>query len=199
MSTIGELYAKHAASFDAARSRDLVERPYLDAARGLLAAGATVLDLGCGGGDPIARYFIEHGHPVTGVDASGPLLDLGRERFPEATWIEGDMRRLALGTRFDLIVAWNSFFHLQRDEQRAMFTTFAEHTRPGGALLFTSGPADGVSIGDLYGDPLHHASLDPDAYRDLLARHGYQVVRHSPEDPECGGHTVWLAQHVHRP
>ena len=57
---------------------------------------------------------------------------------------------------------------------------------------FQAGSA-GEAIGDLFGYTLYHASLDPDEYRALLADAGFRVLRFTPEDPECGGHSVWLA------
>ena len=36
--------------------------------------------------------------------------------------------------------------------------------------------------------------LAPDEYRGLLATHGFAVVAERMEDPDCGGHSVWLAQ-----
>ena len=66
--------------------------------------------------------------------------------------------------------------------------------RSGGALMFTSGPAFGEAIGELEGEPLYHASLEIDEYRALLAQNGFEVVCHTIEDPDCGGHSVWLAQ-----
>jgi hypothetical protein len=59
------------------------------------------------------------------------------------------MRGLVLPLRFNAIVAWDSFFHLTRDEQRAMFPVFQKHIARGGLLLFTSGPRDGEAVGDL--------------------------------------------------
>jgi hypothetical protein len=61
-------------------------------------------------------------------------------------------------------------------------------------LLFTSGPAHGEAIGSFGGEALYHASLDEAEYRALLDANGFDVVDHRIEDPECGGHTVWLAQ-----
>ncbi len=188
------LYETSAAAFDRDRNRDAGEAVYLRKVAARLPEGGQVLDLGCGMGEPIARFFIERGHHVTGVDAAPAMLAICRARFPDETWIVADMRRLALGTRFDAIVAWDSFFHLSREAQRAMFALFGDHTAPGAALLFTSGPADGEAIGDLYGQALFHASLDPQEYRALLAENGFDVVVHRVEDPECGGHTVWLAE-----
>jgi len=32
------------------------------------------------------------------------------------------------------------------------------------------------------------------AYRGLLAAEGFDVLAFMPEDPGCGGHSVWLAR-----
>lgn len=194
MDEIAILYARHARRYDQARSRRLFEQPYLNAASSALPASARVLDLGCGTGEPIARYFVEKGHYVTGVDAAAPMIELCHERMPEMTWVHADMRKLALPERFELIVAWDSFFHLNHSDQRAMFATFERHAAPGGVLLFTSGPSEGVALGNLFGDELYHSSLSEAEYRELLQRHGYRVLQHRAEDPDCGGHTVWLAR-----
>jgi cyclopropane fatty-acyl-phospholipid synthase-like methyltransferase len=170
-----------------------MERPYLDAVSSRLQPGASVLDLGCGSGVPIARHFIESGLAVTGVDAAAAMIALCRQRFPHAEWIEADMRALALGRRFHAIIAWDSFFHLDQDEQRAMFPVFERHIEPGGVLLFTSGPEEGAKICAMYGEDLFHASLAPSEYELLLASAGFRVLSFQPEDPSCGGHTIWLA------
>jgi hypothetical protein len=130
----------------------------------------------------------------TGVDASSTMISLCRARFPTREWIVQDMRTLALGRTFHGLVAWDSFFHLSPDAQRAMVPVFRAHAAPGAALLFTSGPAAGEAVGRYCGEPLYHASLDAAEYRDLLEASGFQVVRHVAEDPDCGGHTVWLAR-----
>jgi SAM-dependent methyltransferase len=189
-----DLYQRKAANWDTDRGRSLFEKPWLDRFLALLPSRGSVLDLGCGSGEPIARYFIACGHDVTGVDSSPALISLCTERFPGSTWTVADMRRLDLGRRFDGIVAWDSFFHLTPDNQRGMFPIFRDHIAERGALMFTSGPAHGVAIGSFHGEPLYHASLDVDEYRSLLDQCGFDVVAHVVEDPACGGHTVWLAK-----
>jgi SAM-dependent methyltransferase len=153
-----------------------------------------VLDLGCGTGEPIAGALVEAGYVVTGVDSAPAMIALCRARFPDQTWHVADMRRLALGRGFAGILAWDSFFHLEPDDQRAMFATFRAHAAPGAALMLTSGPRAGVAMGSFEGEPLYHASLAPEEYRALLAAHGFAVVAHVAEDPDCGGRTVWLAR-----
>ena len=49
-------------------------------------------------------------------------------------------------------------------------------------------------VGSYHGEPLYHASLAPEEYRSLLDAHGFEVVAHKSDDPDCGGHTIWLAQ-----
>lgn len=191
---IVNLYERHARTFDRERGKNLFKRGWLDRFRAVAGAGASILDIGCGSGEPIASYFIEAGHDITGIDSSGTMIAMCRERFPAQSWMVADMRRLDLGRRFHGIVAWDSFFHLIQDEQRAMFAVFAAHVTDGGALMFTSGPCAGEALGSYQGEPLYHASLDPEEYRRLLATHGFDIVDHVAEDATCGGHTVWLAR-----
>lgn len=188
------LYERHARAFDAQRGRGPMERAWLDRFTALVPPGGAVLDLGCGMGEPIAAHLIGAGFRVTGVDSAPTLIGLCQARFPGQDWRLADMRGLDLGRRFDGILAWDSFFHLDQADQRAMFAVFARHAAHGAALMFTSGPSEGVALGCFEGEVLHHASLSPEEYRTLLASHDFAVVDHRAEDPECGGHTVWLAR-----
>lgn len=186
-------YDRGAADFARLRNRSLFERRWLDRALGF-APGREVLDLGCGPGLPIASYLADRRCNVTGVDGSENMLALFQRNLPRARAFHADMRDLDLGERFDLILAWNSLFHLSAADQRAMFATFAAHARPRTVLLFTSGPEAGEEIGDLAGAPLYHASLSPADYRTQLAAHGFEELAFVPEDPDCDYQTVWLAR-----
>lgn len=173
-----------------------MEREYLEALTEALPEGARVLDLGCGGGEPIAGYCIRRGHPVIGLDGSPRMIAACRRRFPDMPWIVGDMRAIPLGERCRVgaVIAWDSFFHLDHAAQRALFPVFAQLLRPGGQLLFTAGPGHGRVVGTMAGLSFAHYSLSREEYAALLSCHGFTVRLHRVEDPECGGHTVWLAR-----
>lgn len=188
------LYDRNAALWDASRGRSLFEAAWLDRFLALVPAGGRILDIGCGSGEPIARHFAARGYRVTGIDSSANLIGLCRKRLPDHDWHVADMRRLSLGTIFDGLMAWDSFFHLTAHDQRAMFTVFRAHAAPGAALMFTSGPAHGEAMGEFGGETLYHASLAPEEYRALLAANGFEVVDFRADDPDCGGHTIWLAR-----
>jgi cyclopropane fatty-acyl-phospholipid synthase-like methyltransferase len=188
------LYDRNAGLWDSSRGRSLFEAAWLERFLAPIPAGSTILDMGCGSGEPIARHFVQRGYRVTGIDSSQQLIALCRARMPDHDWHVADMRRLALGHRFAGLIAWDSFFHLTVEDQQAMFPVFRAHAAPGAPLMFTSGPAHGEAMGVFGGEPLYHASLSPDEYRTALAANGFEVVDFRAEDPDCGGHTVWLAR-----
>jgi len=191
------IYDREGPDWAQTRDRRLIERPWLDRALALAPhpkGRKHVLDLGCGAGRPIAEYLLDRGCIVTGVDASRPMIELFARVVPRAIALHADMRGLKLSETFDLLIAWDSFFHLSPDDQRGMFPTFADLSAPGGALLFTSGPGAGEAIGTIGESELYHASLDPEDYRRLLDEAGFDELGYWPEDPDCAGHTIWLAR-----
>lgn len=186
-------YQVVAEDFARARSGALYERRWLDRALGY-APGRKVLDLGCGPGRPIASYLAERRCRMTGVDAAQAMCALYRRAVPGAQVHHADMRGLDLEARFDLILAWDSLFHLTPSDQRAMFPTFAAHARPRTVLLFTSGSHALEGAGVAAGAPVYHASLAPAEYRTLLEDSGFELIDHRANDPDCNGHTVWMAR-----
>ena len=191
---IREIYEDIADWFDQNRTKILFEKPYLEALLNNSNSHPSVLDLGCGSGEPIARFLIKQECRVTGVDGSANMLAMCRKRFPDSEWILADMRSLKLHRTFDAIIAWDSFFHLDHDAQRTMFPVFTNHIESGGVLLFTSGDENSVAYGVMNGHTVYHASLDTDEYRSLLDKHGFDVLIHTVNDVTCGNRTVWLAK-----
>ena len=145
---IVELYQRHAQAWASDRGNNLFETPWLDRFLALIPRGAAIVDIGCGSAQPIARYFIEKGYDVTGVDSSPAMIDICTGHFPGQKWIVADMRTLSLGRYFCGILAWDSFFHLRPDDQRRMFPIFRKHAAPNAALIFTSGDTHNEAIGD---------------------------------------------------
>ena len=121
------------------------------------------------------------------------MIAFCRSWRPDGDWVVADMRGLALGRRFDGVLAWDSFFHLTIAEQRATIPRLAAHLLPRGALMFTSGAEEGTAEGAVYGRPLRHASLSPTGYAAALEAAGLQVRAFAAEDPGCD-RKVWLAR-----
>jgi SAM-dependent methyltransferase len=65
---------RHAEAWDSERGRSLPEQAWLDQLLALLTLSAFILDMGCGSGEPIARYFVENGCDVTGIDSAPSFI-----------------------------------------------------------------------------------------------------------------------------
>jgi len=188
-------YEHHALAWDLDRgSNAWNDACWHERFRKALPEQATVLDLGCGSGRPVASHFASAGFRLTGIDAAPTMIALCRRRLPAHEWIVADMRTLALGRRFQGILAFDSYFHLHYDDQRRMFDVFAAHASPRALLMFNTGPGHGEAIGSYRGDPLYHASLAASEYESLIAAAGFDLVAHATNDAEAGGRTVWLAR-----
>jgi hypothetical protein len=75
-------YERHALSWDAdRRAAGWIDKPFIERFLILLPQGATVLDLGCGAGSPVALHMIAQG--FRGVDGSRTLISLCRARMPD--------------------------------------------------------------------------------------------------------------------
>jgi trans-aconitate methyltransferase len=190
------LYDRHAAAWVKARLLEstLYEKAWLDRLCALVPPSGSLLDCGCGAGEPIARYLSQCGYAVMGIDSSPTMVRMFQAHLPEQRAAVADMRTLRLPETFHGILAWDSFFHLNHVDQRQMFQRFRSHAAPGAALMFTSGPSHGEVVGRLEGEPLYHASLGAAEYRQLLEEQGFAVVANVVEDQSCYGRTVWLAQ-----
>ena len=191
------VYEAHGAAFDRQRPRQLHEKKWLDRFASLLPERALVLDAGCGAGEPIISYLIGKGFDVEGLDFAESMLRIARDRFPSRVFHLADMSTMQLEAAYDGIIAWNSFFHLTRENQRQALSRFAAHMKPGGVLMLTVGPEDGEVVGHVNGVEVYHASLSPQAYREHLARLAIEVIDFVAEDPECDKQTVLIGQKAH--
>ncbi|MCA8879197.1 MAG: class I SAM-dependent methyltransferase [Rhodobacteraceae bacterium] len=187
-------YQAKAAAWDARRSRSFREQPWIDRTVAGLRRRESVLDLGCGAGRPIAGYLIGRGFRVTGLDIAPAMLDIARSRYPDAAWVEGDMRVAPLPAGLGAIIGWDSAFHLSGAEQAVLIPRLVAHLRPGGRLFLTVGPAAGEAVGEVDGAALYHASLDPHAYTRLCREAGCAEAKVTVEDRAADRRTVLLAR-----
>jgi cyclopropane fatty-acyl-phospholipid synthase-like methyltransferase len=188
------VYERNAERFDAERPKRLHERAWLNRFTCDLKQGASILDLGCGAGDPIAFYLMDSGFSVTGIDASTKMIALAQQCRPDGDWRLEDMRNLDVKGPYDGIIGWNSFFHLTRAEQRALLPRLAAMLTFGGKLMLTVGPRDGEEIGQVGDEAIYHASLAPEEYKSTLAAERVDIREFVVEDPDCDFQTVLLAQ-----
>ncbi|HST58280.1 MAG TPA: class I SAM-dependent methyltransferase [Longimicrobium sp.] len=118
-------------------------KPYADEAAAVHARiqahlrsdGDALLDVGCGTGNHLAHLRAHY--TVDGLDLEEGLLQIARDRYPDATFHQGDMVEFDLGRRFDAIVCLFSAIGYVYTEARLRQTIarFAQHLRPGGVAV----------------------------------------------------------------
>ena len=190
------VYEENAKQYDIERGRSLFERNYLDLFISFLKEDAHILDLGCGAGEPIARYFIEKGLKLSGADYSEAMLSLCRERFPNQQWLYCDMRNYALKERYDGIISWGAFFHLSIADQRKNLPLICQSLKEEGILLLTVGPSEGEVTGTVAGKKVYHASLSPQEYEKILNDNDLEILSFKLNDPDCHGFSVLVAKKI---
>jgi len=137
MTTLAEHYDALAETYASGRHQ-FDTRPVLLKFAQHVAPSAKVLDLGCGAGEPVARFFIDRGDQVVGVDCSAKMIALARTQVPEAEFVLADMMTwVAPDGEFDAITAVYSVFHIDRQAHEALFMRWAQWLKPGGVLLLT--------------------------------------------------------------
>jgi SAM-dependent methyltransferase len=95
----------------------------------------TLLDVACGTGASLGR--LSESFDVVGLDASGEMLAIARERFPDVQLVSADMRSFDLGRRFDAIISVFSGigYLVEEADLRRAVVTMARHLTPGGVLM----------------------------------------------------------------
>ncbi len=99
--------------------------------------GHKVLDIGCGPGRD-ARYFLEHGLEVTGIDMTANFIKLAVTNAPKANFKKMDMRNLGFADEsFDGIWSCASFLHIPKKQAKNTLQGFHRVLRPQGLLYIS--------------------------------------------------------------
>ena len=143
-----------------------------------LPAGASVLDLGCGAGTPVACELAKRGFSVTGVDASQGQIDRARRDVAQARFIPADMTAVEFSPEsFDAVCAFYSMTHVPFEEHAALFKRIAGWLRPRGRFLASFGTAKGDWSGEWLGVPMFFSHDDPRRTQRLVVEAGFELER----------------------
>jgi cyclopropane fatty-acyl-phospholipid synthase-like methyltransferase len=142
-----------------------------------------LLDLGCGAGEPLGRYFIDRDWSVTGVDFSKRMLELASRYTPEMQTIHADMCDVEFHeSHFNAVVAIYSLFHIPSIHHSELFRKIHRWLVPNGRALFTYATKDytGFDRFDGYkhfmGQSLYYSHKTPDELYKDLEDIGFNIV-----------------------
>ena len=99
---------------------------------------AKVLDIGFGTGT-LTRKLYENGCEVYGQDFSGRMIELAKEKMPNANLYQGDFSKGLVNElkecKFDYIIGTYSLHHLSDEKKISFFTELLDYLNDGGKLL----------------------------------------------------------------
>jgi SAM-dependent methyltransferase len=173
-----ESYNSIARQWDSARVSFVKdERQYLEALLSGLAAPASVLDVGCGTGRPIAEFILGRGHRLTGIDQSEELLTIARARFPEGTWIHASIEGYVFEGSYDAIVCWDTLFHIERAHHQRLLTDLRDCLTPHGRLMLTAGGSANPPFTDtMFAREFFYDSHPPELLCSMMRETGYELL-----------------------
>jgi SAM-dependent methyltransferase len=160
---------------------------YVDAVLGRLELGSTVVDLGCGPGDPATRLLSET-HIVLGVDISAGQLAIARRLAPRASFVQADLTRFGLQPNsVDAVVSFYATGHLPRAAHAPFYAEVGRWLRPGG-LLVTSAPLiAGDDANEWLGVPMFFGGIGVEATVAAVEAAGLVVESADEVDEPVGG------------
>jgi len=186
---MAESYMESRSSFD--------NTAQLEELAGLIPPHSRVLDLGCGTGLPVAKFFADRGHEVIGVDLSDKMIELARKNVSSAEFYVDNILNLVFDKDcFDLIVSFYCLFHFKKEKQLEVFHKIVNWLRIKGYSYFTlateeyTGKADFEGTIDFEGNVLPYSHYSVEDYQRIIRNLGAKSI---VEKFNIGGETMlWV-------
>ena len=103
-----------------------------------LPTSTSILDCGCGTGQPVAKTIADSGRHVHGIDMAEGMVALSRKAVPSGTFEVANMLDYLPSVSYDGVIASLSIFELSRQELTAMSHKWFQWLKPGGLLLIVT-------------------------------------------------------------
>jgi len=171
---------------------------YLEKLNSLLSPNSTILDVGCGAGVPIDKYFLERGHKIIGLDISEKQIELARKNLPSGEFKVEDMSELSENEyNVDAVVSFYAIFHTPRETHGEILKKIYSFLNTNGLLLITMGSSEWEGKEDnFFGGKMSWSHYGKEKNRQLVKEAGFKILL--DEVDESGGeiHQIIIAKKV---
>lgn len=195
---VKQSYNKIAKNYLAKRDQ-FQNQKYLDKLINVLKPGSVILDIGCGSGIPIDRYFLGRGHKVIGVDISEEQIKLAKINVPEGNYEVKNMTALSPSEyRVDAIVSFYAIFHIPRERHENLFKIISNYLSDGGLLLVTMGSVEWEGFeDDFHGSSMYWSHFGKEKNEEIINAAGFKILMSEIDKSANEKHLVVFAEKLH--
>ena len=149
----------------------------LKKALGFVKRGKTALDIGCGAGGRFIRVLDAEGFVVTGLDVSSSMIKIAEKNhhLPHQ-FIHQDICTWETEDQFDLMIAWDSIFHLPFEEHEKVISKCCRLLNRQGVLMYTFGHDYGEHTDTWHEDTFYYSSIGINNNIRCLIQHGLTIL-----------------------
>ncbi|WP_315906539.1 class I SAM-dependent methyltransferase [Priestia koreensis] len=156
--------------------------------------GECILDLGCGTGD-LAYQLYKKGANVIGVDKSENMVMEAKKKYPERSFLVGDVTELSYHEEFDAVFS-NATLHWIKTPEKAL-QRIAQSLKPGGRFVAEFGGKGNVQT--ITNEIKHQCYLHHVTCTDEEFPWYYPSIGEHTTLMEGEGFHVTMACHIDRP
>lgn len=153
----------------------------------------SVLDVGCGSGGRITRKLIQENFTVYGVDASAEMIAIAQSEYQDINFTNCNIIEWESDQQFDLIIAWDSIFHLPMAMQRPVISKLCRMLKHSGILIYTFGDIVDEHESEWHGDHFPYSSIGINGNLKAIMESGCECL-HLELDQYPENHVYIIAQ-----
>jgi cyclopropane fatty-acyl-phospholipid synthase-like methyltransferase len=171
---------------------------YLENLNTLLVPNSRILDIGCGAGIPIDKYFLDRGHKVIGLDVSEKQIELATKNLPNGEFKVEDMSELKEKEySVDAAVSFYAIFHTPRETHGEILKKISSFLQANGLLLITMGSSEWEGTEqDFHGTEMFWSHYGKEKNRQLVEDAGFEILLDEIDDSGGEKHQVILAKKI---
>jgi len=141
-----------------------------------LPENAKVLDAGSGTGIPIARYLVQAGFDVTGIDLSKGMVSTAGKNVPGATFQRMNMTAIDFPPEsFDGLISCYAIIHVPREEHAGIFQSFHKILKPRGVMLLSVASWAWEEVADYLGVDMFWSHYESSKTESLIRDAGFVI------------------------
>ncbi|HUD44090.1 MAG TPA: class I SAM-dependent methyltransferase [Patescibacteria group bacterium] len=194
---VKQQYNKLAENYSA--GRDVYKNDkYLEKLNSLLASNSTILDIGCGAGVPVDKYFLDRGHKIIGIDISEKQIELVTKNLPTGEFKVEDMSELKEREySVNAVISFYAIFHTPRETHGEILKKVSSFLKTNGLLLITMGSSEWEGKEDnFFGGEMSWSHYGKEKNRQLVEETGFKILLDEIDDSGGEKHQMILAKKI---